>query len=211
VRRYNDLVEQGKDSDFGRFSPTDRERPSTIATPPYYAVQFFPLTRKSMGGVSIDLSCRVLDGSGSPIPGLYAAGELTGLAGINGKAGLEGTFLGPSIVTGRMAGRRVAAELGFAAGGVAPAASRAPEEVTMAGGSEPLAGRCATCHDIEAQVASPRRGYSHFEKVHRVVGERKYDCARCHSEMWPFDLERHRVDRVAQIVTCRNCHVAQER
>jgi hypothetical protein len=38
-------------------------------------------------------------------------GELTGLAGINGKASLEGTFLGASLITGRVAGRAVVAEL----------------------------------------------------------------------------------------------------
>ena len=37
----------------------------------------------------------------------YAVGELTGLAGINGKAALEGTFLGPCIVTGRVAARSI--------------------------------------------------------------------------------------------------------
>jgi flavocytochrome c len=214
VRRYNQLAAQGNDSDFGRFSAADRERPATIGVPPFYAVQFFPLTRKSMGGVSIDRSCRVLDGSSRPIAGLYAAGELTGLAGINGRAGLEGTFLGPSIVTGRVAGRRAAAELGFTGAPGAPEADspgRASSGGATGAGSEPLAERCAACHDVAAQVASPRRGYSHFEKVHRVVGERKYDCARCHAEMWPFELERHRVDRVAQIASCRHCHVADER
>jgi len=42
-------------------------------------VQFFPLTRKSMGGVAIDRSCRVIDILDRPITGLYAVGELTGL------------------------------------------------------------------------------------------------------------------------------------
>lgn len=215
VRRYNELVEQGSDSDFGRFSPTDRERPRRIATPPFYAVRFFPLTRKSMGGVSIDRSCRVLDGSRRPIPGLYAAGELTGLAGINGKAGLEGTFLGPSIVTGRVAGRSAAAELGLTRASGRPPASApsqagAIEPAAVPGGPGPLADRCAGCHDVAAQVASSRKGYSHFEKVHRVVGERTYDCALCHADMWPFDLARHRIDRVAQVASCRHCHVAQE-
>ncbi len=85
--------------------------PQRIERPPFYAVQFFPLTRKSMGGVAIDQSCRVIDVLDRPIPGLYAVGELTGLAEINGKASLEGTFLGSSIITGRVAGRAVVAEL----------------------------------------------------------------------------------------------------
>jgi hypothetical protein len=50
--------------------------------------------------------CRVLDKHFEPIAGLYAAGELAGMAGghINGRAGLEGTMLGPSIFSGRVAG-----------------------------------------------------------------------------------------------------------
>ena len=210
VERYNESVARRRDEPFGRFAPDDRERPARIATPPFYAVQFFPLTRKSMGGVSVDLSCRVLDVVGRPIPGLYAAGELTGLAGVNGKAGLEGTFLGPSIVTGRIAGRQVAAELGLAGSRTAPARTTAGAGPT-ARRTEALAAHCATCHDVDAEAANPRRGYSHFEKVHHVVGARKHDCGLCHAEMWPFDPEHHRVDRVAQIDVCRHCHVAEER
>lgn len=110
---WNEMVTSGKDIDFGRIGccRTPWSNPTRIERAPFYAVPFYPLARKSMGGVSIDQSCRVLDVSGQPIPGLYAAGELTGLAGVNGKASLEGTFLGASIMTGRVAGRAAAAEL----------------------------------------------------------------------------------------------------
>lgn len=113
VDRWNAMVTSGKDIDFGRIGccRTPWSNPDRIERAPFYAVQFYPLARKSMGGVSIDQSCRVIDTSGRPIPGLYAAGELTGLAGVNGKASLEGTFLGASIMTGRVAGRAAAAAL----------------------------------------------------------------------------------------------------
>ncbi|WP_224981675.1 FAD-dependent oxidoreductase [Geomonas agri] len=113
VNRWNAMITAGNDVDFGRIGccRTPWSNPSRIERAPFYAVQFYPLARKSMGGVSIDGSCRVLDESGGRIPGLYAAGELTGLAGVNGKASLEGTFLGASILTGRVAGRAAAAEL----------------------------------------------------------------------------------------------------
>ncbi|HAA59733.1 MAG TPA: hypothetical protein DCE39_02240, partial [Planctomycetaceae bacterium] len=92
VRRYNSLIEKGVDDDFGRFGPGktkfNNEASVKIETPPFYAIQTFPLTRKSMGGVAIDLACRVVDKKQQPIPGLYAVGELTGLALINGKAAL---------------------------------------------------------------------------------------------------------------------------
>ena len=92
-------------------------------TPPYYAIQIFPLARKNFGGVKTDLRCRALNKYFEPIPGLYAAGEVAGMAGghINGKAGLEGTMLGPSIFSGRVAGAWAAHEAGFGPGFVGKA------------------------------------------------------------------------------------------
>ena len=74
---------------------------------PLVAIREFIISRKSMGGLVTDLDCRVLDGSGEPIPGLYAAGESAGFGGggMNGKRGLEGTFLGGCLFGGRIAGR----------------------------------------------------------------------------------------------------------
>jgi predicted oxidoreductase len=87
-------------------------------TPPYYAMQICPLARKNFGGAKTDLRCRALNKFFEPIPGLYAAGEVAGMAGghINGKAGLEGTMLGPSIFSGRVAGAWAAHEAGFGPG-----------------------------------------------------------------------------------------------
>lgn len=214
LARYNEIVASGEDADFGRFGAGRGERPLPIDTPPYYAVQFFPLSRKSMGGVRIDLHGRVVDKDGTPIAGLYAAGELTGLAGINGKAGLEGTFLGPSIVTGRVAGRTAVADL-REAGWQPAAADRGPSPTRAA---VPASAEyrptvyCQSCHNLEAALAGPpRRGYSHFEKVHRIVLERRSDCASCHAEIGRYRPGAHVIDRVAQIETCRSCHLAVER
>ena len=87
-------------------------------TPPYYAMQICPLARKNFGGAKTDLRCRALNKFFEAIPGLYAAGEVAGMAGghINGKAGLEGTMLGPSIFSGRVAGAWAAQEAGFGSG-----------------------------------------------------------------------------------------------
>ena len=195
VARYNRMVEQGTDTDFGRFGP---ERPAAlnrspkVETPPYYAMQTWPLTRKSMGGVAIDLEARVLDRHGAPIPGLYAVGELAGLAGINGKAALEGTFLGPCIVTGRVAARSLLSELKIVA----------PTETTES--------RCAECHQMSELLAAPRAGYWHFEKVHRVTEERGLDCRQCHSELTPYREASHRINRQSLAASCVQCHVAQE-
>jgi predicted oxidoreductase len=74
---------------------------------PLIAIREFIISRKSMGGLQTDLECRVLDHSGEPIPGLFAAGESAGFGGggMNGKRGLEGTFLGGCLLGGRIAGK----------------------------------------------------------------------------------------------------------
>jgi flavocytochrome c len=202
VARWNRMVKEGKDEDFAR-----RVLPGPIDTPPFYAATFFPLARKSMGGILIDAETHVLDKDGRPIPGLFAAGEVSGFGGINGKAGLEGTFLGPSIVTGRVAGRTVVKELAIADEPSQPAAPAMPSA-----SPEPFTSEaCVACHDVASLIEENRRGYSHFEKAHAVVVEKSLECSSCHAEMFPLDFERHRIDRIAQIDTCVQCHVATER
>ncbi|WP_313892803.1 FAD-binding dehydrogenase [Psychrobacillus sp.] len=79
---------------------------------PLIAVRLNIVTRKTLGGLQTDLSGRVLNASGNPVPGLYAAGEVTGFGGggVHGYRSLEGTFLGGCIFTGREVGRAVAKE-----------------------------------------------------------------------------------------------------
>jgi predicted oxidoreductase len=71
------------------------------------AIREFIISRKSMGGIRTDLSGRVLGDNGEVIDGLFAAGEAAGFGGggMNGKRGLEGTFLGGCLFSGRIAGR----------------------------------------------------------------------------------------------------------
>ncbi len=80
---------------------------------PLLAVRLSVLTRKSLGGLHTDLHSRVLDGSGRPVPGLFAAGEAAGFGGggIHGYRALEGTFLGGCLFSGRAAGRAAASEV----------------------------------------------------------------------------------------------------
>ena len=63
-----------------------------------------------MGGIQTDLACWVLDMVGQPVPGLFAAGELCGMAGghISGSKPLEGMMVGASCFSGRIAGRTAA-------------------------------------------------------------------------------------------------------
>ncbi|SDN27065.1 hypothetical protein SAMN04487981_104275 [Streptomyces sp. cf386] len=78
---------------------------------PLIAVRLNILTRKTLGGLQTDLSGRVLNASGTPIPGLYAAGEVAGFGGggVHGYRSLEGTFLGGCLFSGRTAGKAAAA------------------------------------------------------------------------------------------------------
>jgi uncharacterized protein len=74
---------------------------------PLIAVRLNILTRKTLGGLHTDLSSRVLQADGEPLPGLYAAGEVAGFGGggLHGYRSLEGTFLGGCLFSGRIAGR----------------------------------------------------------------------------------------------------------
>ena len=81
---------------------------------PLIAVRLNILTRKTLGGLHTDLDARVLQPDGTPLPGVYAAGEVAGFGGggVHGYNALEGTFLGGCIFSGRTAGRAAAAAIG---------------------------------------------------------------------------------------------------
>ena len=80
------------------------------AAGPLIAVRLHILTRKTLGGLETDLDARVMQPSGDPLPGVYAAGEVAGFGGggMHGYRALEGTFLGGCIFSGRAAGRAAA-------------------------------------------------------------------------------------------------------
>ena len=85
--------------------------PHRLADPeagPLIAVKLHILTRKTLGGLETDLDSRVLKADGTPLDGLYAAGEVAGFGGggVHGYRALEGTFLGGCIFSGRGAGPR---------------------------------------------------------------------------------------------------------
>lgn len=84
-------------------------KPHKILDPkagPLIAVRLNILTRKTLGGLQTDLNGQVLAGSGTPIPGLFAVGEVCGFGGggVHGYRSLEGTFLGGCLFTGKIVG-----------------------------------------------------------------------------------------------------------
>lgn len=85
-------------------------KPHRILDPengPLIAIKLNIITRKTLGGFETDMNGQVFNGSGELIPGLFAAGEVSGFGGggYHGYNALEGSFLGGCIFSGRQAGR----------------------------------------------------------------------------------------------------------
>lgn len=109
VNTYNAAVESGKTDEFGRdFSGTPTAYSvavNKIEGDKYYAVPIKALVVMTLGGVTINKDMQVVDESGNPIPGLYAAGEVVG--GIWGKFVSGGTGVMGPVAFGRITGRNV--------------------------------------------------------------------------------------------------------
>lgn len=90
-----------KDEQFGR---ADMPRPLTET--PYYAVMVTPAVHHTMGGLRINTQAQVLDTNGHVIPGLFAAGEVTG--GVHGANRLGGNAMADIVTFGRIAGKNAA-------------------------------------------------------------------------------------------------------
>jgi len=105
IARYNSFVKKGVDSDFGKPIPGDAQ---PLTHPPFYAARLWPKVHHCMGGVRINTSAQVIGLNGEAIPGLYAAGEVTG--GIHGACRLGSVATADCIVFGRIAGQNAARE-----------------------------------------------------------------------------------------------------
>jgi len=101
VAKYNTAVETKNDVEFKR-----ADMPRVIKTPKFYAIGVQPGIHYTMGGLEIDEQTRVIDNNGKPIPGLYAAGEVTG--GVHGANRLGGNSISETITFGRIAGTTTA-------------------------------------------------------------------------------------------------------
>ena len=204
IARFNTLLAEGNDRDFGRFPasfsgnvtmPAVPLKP--ITEPPFYAIRIRPSNAESMGGVVIDKGARVLSTQGQRIPGLYAAGELTGSMGMNGsKYRINGLYLGPSVMTGRLAAASILKALGDTRTGAIP-----PQITVQRPANSPY--DAAT---MKARLKSPQNGYWHFESVHDVVLSRELSCDSCHSDAFPKRAALTHRERLAQTQVCTVCH-----
>ena len=103
VERYNAAVASGRDDDFGR-----QVMPAPIERAPFYAMQNHGITLITFAGVDVDAELRVRREDGTPIEGLYAAGEVLGAAATCGQSFCGGMMLTPAITFGRLLGERLA-------------------------------------------------------------------------------------------------------
>ncbi len=102
VETFNQYAKDGKDLDFnlrGTLTPFADEGP-------YYIMVSKPAVHHTMGGLVINTDAQVIDTAGNVIPGLYAAGEVTG--DIHGTNRLGSDAIADIIVFGRIAGQNAA-------------------------------------------------------------------------------------------------------
>ena len=97
MEKWNGFVAEKNDPDFGRTSFA-----APLDTAPFYAVKVTAGIHHTMGGLCIDSGTHVLNADGQPIPGLFAAGEVTG--GVHGGNRLGGNAVADFVVFGKIAG-----------------------------------------------------------------------------------------------------------
>ena len=101
MEAWNACVESKTDEEFGRTSFAN-----PLNTAPYYAIKVTAGIHHTMGGLKINTATEVLNEAGEAIPGLFAAGEVTG--GVHGANRLGGNAVADFIVFGRIAGASAA-------------------------------------------------------------------------------------------------------
>jgi 3-oxosteroid 1-dehydrogenase len=118
VERFNGFATNGRDNDFSRgesaydrYYGDPRQRPNpclgALRKPPFYAFSLVPGDLGTKGGLRTDERARVLSAEGTPIPGLYAAGNASASVMGRGYAG-AGATLGPAMTFGYLAAKDMA-------------------------------------------------------------------------------------------------------
>lgn len=101
MAKYNGYVKAGEDKDFGKTA-----LPRELVKAPFYAIEVSPAVHHTMGGVRINTNAEVLTADGKVIPGLFAAGEITG--GVHGANRIGGNAVTDITVYGKTAGENAA-------------------------------------------------------------------------------------------------------
>ena len=103
LNKWNQYVADQNDPDFQRTTGMDAD----LSEAPYYAIKIAPGIHHTMGGVKINTSAQVIDVNGDPIPGLFAAGEVTG--GVHGGNRIGGNAVADIVVFGNIASQSAVA------------------------------------------------------------------------------------------------------
>ena len=103
VKRVSSMAGKGNDKDFHH-----RGGLMDMSEGQYYVIKAVPSTHHTMGGVRINEKAQALTAKGQVIPGLWAAGEVTGVT--HGTNRLGGNAYTDIIVFGRIAGEAAAFE-----------------------------------------------------------------------------------------------------
>lgn len=99
---WNKAVADKKDDAFKRETAMDND----LSQGPFYAIKIAPGIHHTMGGVKINTNAQVINTENVVIPGLYAAGEVTG--GLHGNNRIGGNAVADIIIFGRQAGEQAA-------------------------------------------------------------------------------------------------------
>ena len=102
VTTYNRAVTEGTMDAFGRL-----HRPLMLTKGPYYAVRVTGTTLLSFAGLAVDGQLRVTRPDGTPVPNLYAAGEVIGAGATTGNSYVNGSMVTPALTFGRLLGQRM--------------------------------------------------------------------------------------------------------
>jgi len=113
IAKFNEFAAAGRDTDFhrgdsayDRYYGDPRQRPNPnlapLARPPFYAFKIVPGDLGTKGGLRTDERARVLRADGTPIPGLYAAGNTSAAVMGHSYAG-AGATIGPAMTFGYIA------------------------------------------------------------------------------------------------------------
>jgi succinate dehydrogenase/fumarate reductase flavoprotein subunit len=106
VAAYNAALEGGSPDPLGR-----QHRPLPIVQPPFYAIRQQGIVLRTWTGLRADRELRIVRPDGTPIAGLYGAGEVLGAATFSGDSFCGGMSIGPALVFGRELGQRLAQQV----------------------------------------------------------------------------------------------------
>jgi fumarate reductase flavoprotein subunit len=105
IGEFNKAVDAGAPDAFGR-----EHRPLALAKAPFYAVEHVGWSIVGFAGLGVNSALQVIDESGATIDGLYAAGEILGMAATSGDAFTGGMSVTPAMTFGRLLGQQLAHE-----------------------------------------------------------------------------------------------------